>query len=153
MARIVSACFILLLKGNGAGLDSVYHWLSKYVSNDVNLRQHIDITILKDRYLSVCVVDGRFKHRLFCVSALVLLVKGPSVLLTQSGLSLCPLFTVTVIGPMEAKTKGGLFLLSCPGLSAPLWAQTEPRGWGLSEKHRGGFDLTKNYSKRTSVRQ
>lgn len=90
----------------------------------------------------MCVVDGRFKHHLFCVSALVLLVKGPLVLLTQPGLSLCPLFTVTVIRPMEAKTKGGLFLLSCPGLSAPLWAQTEPRGWGVVGEAPGGFDLT-----------
>lgn len=43
--RIVSACFILLLKGNGAGLDSVYRWLSKYVSNNVNLRQNIEISV------------------------------------------------------------------------------------------------------------
>ncbi|CAB1455872.1 unnamed protein product [Pleuronectes platessa] len=49
----------------------------------------------------------------------------PSVQLTQPGLSLCPMFTVTVTRPMEAKTKGGLFLLSCPGSSARLWAQTE----------------------------
>lgn len=89
----------------------------------------------------VCVIDGRFKHYLFCFSALVLLVKGPSVQLTQPGLSLCPLFTVTVIRPMEAQTKGGLFLLSCPGLSAPLWAHTEPRGWGVVGGAPGGFDL------------
>lgn len=89
----------------------------------------------------MCVDDGRFKHCLFCFSALVLLVKGPSVLLTQPGLSLCPLFTVTVIRPMEAQTKGGLFLLSCPGLSAPLWAQTEPRTGGCW-RSTGGFDLT-----------
>lgn len=86
-------------------------------------------------------VDGRFKHCLSCFSALVLLVKGSSVQLTQPGLSLCPLFTVTVIGPMEAQTKGGLFLLSCPGLSAPLWAQTEPRAGGCW-RSTGGFDLT-----------
>ncbi|KAF3860672.1 hypothetical protein F7725_000927 [Dissostichus mawsoni] len=41
----------------------------------------------------------------------ILLVKGPSVQLTQPGLSLCPLFTVTVIGPMEAQTKGASSLL------------------------------------------
>lgn len=89
----------------------------------------------------VGVFDGRFKHCLFCFSALVLLVKGPSVRLTQPGLSLCPLFTVTVTKPMEAKTKGGLFPLSCPGLSARLWAQTEPRAGGCW-RNTGGFDLT-----------
>lgn len=60
--------------------------------------------------------------------------------LTQPGLSLCPLFTVTVIGPMEAQTKGGLFLLSYPELLAPLWAQTEQRAGGCWRK-TGGFDL------------
>lgn len=88
-----------------------------------------------------CLVDERFKDYLFGFSALVLLVKGPSVQLTQSGLRLCPLFTVTVIRPMEAQTKGGLFLLSCPGLSGPLWAQTEPRAWGCW-RSTGGCDLT-----------
>lgn len=57
---------------------------------------------------------------LFCFSALVLLVKGPSVQLTQLGPSLCPVFTGTLIGPSEARTKGVLFLLSCPGCSKPL---------------------------------
>lgn len=86
------------------------------------------------------VFDGRFKHCLFCYPALDLLVKGPSEQLTQPGLSLCPLFSVTVTRPVEAKTKGGLFLLSCPGLSARLWAQTEPRAGGCWRSTRG-FDL------------
>lgn len=127
------------LECNGADLVKVYHWLSKQVSGCVHLRQNIKFNVKYfDRYCSMCVLGGTFKHCLFCFSAVVvLLVKGPSVQLTQPGLSLCPLFTVTVISPMEAQTKGGLFLLSCPGLSAPLWAQTEPGAGGLLEEHRG----------------
>ncbi len=130
----------------------MYRWLSKYVSGCVYLRQNIEfrvkylgeivsILLAESLSASVCVIDRRFKHYLLCFSALVLLVKGPSVQLTQAGLSLCPLFTVTVIRPMEAQTKGGLFLLSCPGLSVPLWAQTEPRAGGCW-RSTGGFDLT-----------
>lgn len=55
----------------------------------------------------------------FCFSALVLVVKGPSVHLTQLGPSLRPVFTGAVIGRSEAQTKGVLFLLSRPGRSQP----------------------------------
>lgn len=77
----------------------------------------------------------------FCSSALVLIVKGPSVHLTQLGPSLCPVFTRTVIGPSEAQTKGVLFLLSCPGRSYPSLGTGRTQSWGLPEKPWRGFDL------------
>lgn len=75
----------------------------------------------------VCDSERAESSNPFC-SALVPLVKGPSVQLTQPGLSL---FTVTVTRAMEAQTKGGLFLLSCPRVAAPLWVLTEARAQGL----------------------
>lgn len=53
--------------------------------------------------------------------------------LTQPGLSLRPLFTVTVTRAIEAQTKRGLFRLSCPRVAAPLWAMTEARAGGARE--------------------
>lgn len=105
-----------------------------------HLRQIVAVRLAVSFFFSVWVLSTRFKQYLFCFSALVLLVKGPSVQLTQPGLSLCPLFTMVVTGPMEAQTKGGLFHLSCPGLSGPLWAPTELRA-RCCQRSTGEFDL------------
>ncbi|TNN45311.1 hypothetical protein EYF80_044496 [Liparis tanakae] len=46
----------------------------------------------------------------------------------------CPLFTVTVIGTMEAQTKGGLFLLFWPGIVSPSLGKNGAKG--LLQEHQ-----------------
>lgn len=64
--------------------------------------------------------------------------------LTKPGLSLCPLFTVTVIRPMEAQQRG--VCSHCPAQDCqPLSGHTEPRTRrkrGVVGGAPGGFDLT-----------
>lgn len=102
------------------------------------------------KFVCVCALLTGYSNTVCSTFLLVPLVKGPLVQLTLPGLCLCPLFTGTVTRLMEAETKGGLFLLSCPGLSALLWAQTELRAGGcLKRGHLTSPDLQKGHENET----
>lgn len=115
-----------------------------------HLREFVAVLLAVSFFFYEGVVDGRFKHCLFCFSALVLLVSSQC-----SSPSLCPLFTVAVTRPMEAQTKGGLFLLSYPGLSVPLWAQNLLRAGGCQRSTRGAdlANLTARIREQKSKRE
>lgn len=117
------------------------------------LRQNIQISGRDLRHIvaSFFSLTG-YSNTVCSTFLLVPLVKGPLVQLTLPGLSLCPLFTGTVTRLMEAETKGGLFLLSCPGLSALLWAQTELRA-GDCLKSTGGIWPRQPYRKGLRMKQ
>lgn len=104
------------------------------------------------KFVCVCALLTGYSNTVCSTFLLVPLVKGPLVQLTLPGLCLCPLFTGTVTRLMEAETKGGLFLLSCPGLSALLWAQTELRAGGCL-KSTGGIWPHQTYRKGMRMRQ
>lgn len=88
----------------------------------------------------LCVTSTeRSENCLFCFSALVLLVKGPSVQLTQPGPSLCPLFTGTVIGPAEARTKGGSVPIVQPRMLKPLSGRRPSPELGVAREAAEGI--------------
>lgn len=54
--------------------------------------------------------------------------------LTQAGPSLCPLFTGTVIGPTEARTKGGSVPIVLPVMLKPLSGRRPNSGLGVARE-------------------
>lgn len=99
-----------------------------------HLREFVAVLLAVSFFFYEGVVDGRFKHCLFCFSALVLLVKGLSVQLTQ------PVPTV-YCGCHQAHggpNKGGSVSIVLPRIVGPSLGTEFAEGWGLSEEHQGG---------------
>lgn len=107
--KILDIIILLLLCGNKVTdkLGRVQPLSDRTNFGDVISIAGFTICLTSDENVRVAFICVRWsKHSLFAFAALVLLVRGPLVPLTRPGLSLCPLFTVTVIRPMEAQQRG-----------------------------------------------